>query len=136
MRQGSDHLFVYGTLRKGFSLHSFLGNREVRFVGYGRIPGLLYDLGEFPGAVPAASGGEVEGELYELLGGEAQLKKLDALEEFYPEKPQQSLFFRRSTFVTLRNGAKVEAWAYFVSQLPPEARIVPSGDYAEARRSR
>src|SRR5215467_16332744 len=47
----SELLFVYGTLRRPFVRHSLLQSLGARFVAKGSICGLLYDLGEFPGAV-------------------------------------------------------------------------------------
>ncbi len=135
MRHESDKVFVYGTLRRGFSLHKHLRKTRVRFLGKGKIRGCLYDLGEFPGACPSElPTDEVEGELYELIQPTEQLKVLDKIEEFDPCRPDESLFVRRLTVVELQTGQRVEAWVYFLPQKPSSARLIPSGDYAEARR--
>ena len=45
-----DHLFAYGTLMAGFVRRPLLGPDAV-LVGPARIPGSLYDFGEYPGLV-------------------------------------------------------------------------------------
>ncbi len=132
----TDKVFVYGTLRRGFPLHEHLADDDVRFVGKGWILGRLYDLGEFPGALPSRSPGDrIEGELYELANPQAQLEELDEVEEFDPDRPEQSLFVRRLADVEMQTGDTFKAWVYFLVRKPPDARLIPSGDYA-ARRSR
>lgn len=129
----ADKLFVYGTLRRGYSLHEHLAEGSSRFVGRGRIKGRLYDLGEYPGAIPVdAPGEEIAGELYQLGDPERQLPKLDELEEFDPAKPEQSLFVRRLADVDLDNGQRVKAWVYFLPRRPGKARLIAGGDYARA----
>lgn len=130
-------LFVYGTLRKGYSLHGLLRRIGARYVGKGSIQGSLYDLGEFPGAITSSSVRKrIEGELYELPHPEAQLRELDRIEEFDSQGPESSLFVRRLTTVRLANGRRMRAWVYFLPRRPANARLVPGGDYALAQQSR
>lgn len=133
----SDKVFVYGTFRQGFPLHQYLQRGVVRFLGKGRISGRLYDLGEFPGALPSDSPtDEIEGELYQLGNASAQLGELDEVEEFDSDRPDESLFVRRLTNVELESGERLKAWVYFLPRKPAKARLIPSGDYTEIRRSR
>ncbi len=135
MKQKTQKLFVYGTLRRGFALHSRLAKLEARYLGRGRIAGNLYNLGEYPGAVPSRSRGKaIEGEVYELQDPEKQLKALDRVEEFKSALPERSLFIRQKTTVRLTDGKRVRAWVYFLPRRPSKARILSSGDFAEARR--
>ena len=63
-----DYLFVYGTLLRG-SKNKFARMLEdgARFVGRARVAGRLYDLGEYPGAVPSDQADcWVEGEVWQL----------------------------------------------------------------------
>lgn len=130
-----NKLFVYGTLRKGFPLHSYLQKGSIRDVGSGRIQAKLYDLGQFPGAVSSSSASEVvEGEVFELLRPEQHLRELDAVEGFDPDDLEGSLFVRRIASVRLQNGRSVKAWAYFLPKKPSGGRRINSGDYAEAHR--
>jgi gamma-glutamylcyclotransferase (GGCT)/AIG2-like uncharacterized protein YtfP len=126
-------LFVYGTLRRGFEPHSYLRRRSARFLGEGSIAGRLYDLGEYPGAIPSdLPGDEIQGELYELKNPRAHLQVLDEVEEFDPEHPDTSLFVREPAEVRLKSGETVEAWVYFLPKKPRNARLIQSGDFAEA----
>jgi gamma-glutamylcyclotransferase (GGCT)/AIG2-like uncharacterized protein YtfP len=61
--KAKDHLFVYGTLRSEarHPMHRVL-KRYGEFVGVGRVRGKLYDLGKFPGAVPA-DGSSLQGQI-------------------------------------------------------------------------
>ncbi len=128
-----DKLFVYGTLRRGFDPHEYLRS-FARFVGRGRIAGRLYDLGEYPGAIPSElPGEEVEGELYELGDLGRQLKTLDDYEEFDPKHPEKSLFIRQQVDVSLEGGERLKAWAYLLPRKPLDARRITSGDYLELR---
>lgn len=126
----SDKLFVYGTLRDGYPLHKHLQHRSIRLLGRGWISGQLFDLGEFPGAIPSDSPGHrVKGEVYELSDPSKHLQEIDVLEEFEPQRPERSLFIRRLTEVELDSGKPVKAWAYFLSRRPNSARLIASGDY-------
>lgn len=130
----TDKLFVYGTLRRGYEPHSYLRRQSARFLGDGIISGRLYDLGEYPGAVPSKSpGDEIRGELYELLDPKAHLRILDEVEEFDPEHPEKSLFVRRPAEVRLKSGERVKAWVYFLPRKPRNARLIAGGDFAAAQ---
>ncbi len=130
-------LFVYGTLRKGYSLHRVLRRIRARYVGKGRIQGSLYDLGEFPGAVTSSSVRKrIEGEVYELPHPDAQLKELDRLEEFDSDRPEDSLFVRRMSTVRLASGRRMRAWVYFLPRRPLKGRPIAQGDYALVQQPR
>src|SRR5689334_11772842 len=69
-------LFVYGTLKQGFSNHdAFL--KEAEYLGEADIKGTLLDLKYFPGYVSDGDG-IVHGELYRITKG--QLVSIDHLE--------------------------------------------------------
>jgi gamma-glutamylaminecyclotransferase len=62
-------LFVYGTLKQGFSRNQYL--RDQRFDGKARtVPRYrLFDCGSYPGLVPAPIGAEgrsIEGEIWDV----------------------------------------------------------------------
>jgi pyruvate carboxylase len=137
MIRKAEKLFVYGTLRRGFPLHRELAKLDARYIGRGRIGGDLFNLGEYPGVLPAASSRKgVEGELYELRKPEEQIPILDQLEEFDAKRPSKSLFVRRRATVRMNDGSRVRAWVYFLPRRPARASVISSGDYAEARRAR
>jgi gamma-glutamylcyclotransferase (GGCT)/AIG2-like uncharacterized protein YtfP len=133
MEPRSDKLFVYGTLLEKFPLHGYLRKGRSRLIGRGQIRAVLFDLGRYPGAFPSRSPADVvEGELYELGDVGDQLKLIDKLEEFYPERPIESLFVRKLTTVRLKTGRKLRAWAYFLPKVPKNGKRIVHGDYAAA----
>ena len=86
----SEYLFAYGTLRSGFGLVK---------VGTGSIQGTMYDLGEYPGAVPGE--GEIIGDLFRSPRTFADLDEYEGEE-----------FDRKTVRVTTEAGV-VEAWIYW-----------------------
>ena len=72
-------VFVYGTLKRGFSNHHFMAGQS--FVGTATSAAgfALFDLGGYPGLVPAPASPEgVSGEVWSV--DEACLARLDELE--------------------------------------------------------
>jgi gamma-glutamylcyclotransferase (GGCT)/AIG2-like uncharacterized protein YtfP len=103
------------------------------FVGSGTIRANLYDLGGYPGArvLGAEPGRRVSGELYRLRRPELALKILDQYEEFFPLKPNKSLFVRKLVSVTLEDGRRKRAWAYLYNRGIAGAKLIPSGRYRD-----
>ncbi len=102
----------------------------------GKILGRLYDLGEYPGAVPSKEEHEeILGELYRLGRPHEQLPILDEIEECDPEHPELSTFIRRRVDVRLRDGRTTRAQVYFLPHEPERAPRILSGDYAGWRGS-
>jgi gamma-glutamylcyclotransferase (GGCT)/AIG2-like uncharacterized protein YtfP len=134
-----EFVFVYGTLRRciGGSMASFVQEHCVP-VGNARFNGLLYDLGDYPGAVatrdPSAN---VVGELYSILPGrrDVLLRELDRYEGWDP-KNAASEFVRRKLPVTRDNGEVVEAWLYLFNRPIEHLQRIASGNYAEFLSSR
>jgi len=78
--QPPNRIFVYGTLKRGLSNHSYLAGQH--FVSDARTQPVyrLYDLGGYPGMVPSPKDGlSIEGEIWEIDG--ACLHRLDKLED-------------------------------------------------------
>lgn len=121
------HLFVYGTLLPGMQASPLLAD-IARPAGRGRVQGRLYDLGEYPALVPGQPGEAVWGEVYQLLKPPA-IEQIDRYEGFHPSRPT-SLFRRETAWVTMEDGARLQAWVYVYNRpLPPNARRILSGDY-------
>jgi gamma-glutamylcyclotransferase (GGCT)/AIG2-like uncharacterized protein YtfP len=128
------HLFVYGTLLAAVvgRPHPMLAARA-DLVSRGSIPGRLYDVGDYPAAVPSADGDDrIHGELYAIRPGREDelLPDLDQYEGFHPDRPEESLFVRVEAPVERQPGGTTWAWTYVfnrsVDGLPP----ITSGDYA------
>jgi len=136
LENGADaRLFVYGTLRKGFRSHGLLQRFRPRFLGEGHIQGLLYDLGEYPGAREGAGDGDrVWGELYWLPRAEAAFRVLDRFEGFNPEQPASNEFERQETMVTMAGGGRMRAWVYWLSRTHLSGGRIVSGNYALHRK--
>lgn len=131
----NTHLFVYGTLRKGFRSHNLLRRLRAKFLAGGHVQGRLYDLGDYPGAVKSTKDAErVRGEVYVLPNAPQAFKVLDRFEGFDSENPASSLFERKEATVTLAGGEQIEAWIFWLRNSHRFARRVPSGDYAMCRR--
>ncbi len=127
----ADRVFFYGTLMSGFmrpGRERIAGKLAPE--GRGWIAAALFDLGIYPAAVPA-SDSRVWGEVHRTDDIAAVLAALDEIEGYRPGEPDQSLYTRVETPVTLENGAVVSAWAYFYNALLGRAPRIASGDYLE-----
>ncbi len=113
-------VFVYGTLKKGFSLHRYLAG--TRFLGEAKLSGFeMYDLGWYPGIVPGK--GVIYGEVYEI--GPGTLALLDEIEDEGKE------YQRKLLKVELPDGRELEAFVY-VYQGPVTGKVrVPGGRWTK-----
>ncbi len=95
------YLFVYGTLKRGYSRHWILDGFP--FLGRAKAKGfVLYDLGPYPAMVP--EDGLVYGEVYEV--SEEVLQALDWVEGV------PVLYRRELIEVVFEDGTPLKAWAY------------------------
>ena len=74
-------------------------------LGRGWIHAALFDLGIYPGAIPATDS-RVWGEVHRMADPNAVLSTLDDVEGFTPAEPDRSLYRREETVVTLDDGRK------------------------------
>jgi gamma-glutamylcyclotransferase (GGCT)/AIG2-like uncharacterized protein YtfP len=128
-------MFVYGTLRKdarGQVLSPLC--RDWVFKGYGSVPGVLYDFGAYPGAVPTENGERrVKGELYLLPEPELMLPPIDRYEGCSDEDAPPHEFERELVDVTMEDGSVARAWIYWYRP-EPKGRELESGDYLQRMR--
>ena len=118
----SHPLFVYGTLRRGFSNHRLLG--EARWLGTAKTKGhfAMYASG-VPYVVLTEHVCPIVGEVYDVAP--RLLAGLDA-HEGHPR------WYRRVLVdVVLDGGTGLQAWLY--SFPVARGRLVPSGDFADAQ---
>lgn len=95
-------LFVYGTLKSGFSNHAVLG--DSRYAGEASIKNFeMRDLGAFPG-ITEMEGGIIHGELY--IVSEKVMIDVDQLEG-YP-----NLFNRKE----IKTDKGFDAWVYYLDK--------------------
>ena len=127
----SDCVFFYGTLLPDFAPSSVRGlvSRLVA-VAEGSVRGVLYDLGEYPGArLDESSLGRVFGHVFLLPDEAGFLEQLDAYEGFDPAAPELGLFVRKRHPVLLHGGAVIECWIYEYNGNPVGAPVIKSGRY-------
>jgi gamma-glutamylcyclotransferase (GGCT)/AIG2-like uncharacterized protein YtfP len=124
----SEYLFTYGTLQPGRAPAEIApAVATLQRVGAGRLRGLLYDLGEYPGAVPDETAAtEISGTVMRLPADEGALRQLDEYEEFNPASPEKSLFVRRLYMVRLDSGTMLQCWIYVYNRDPKGAPMMGS----------
>lgn len=125
-------LFVYGSLRSGF-LHAVYDyiSRYFIFDGMGSVQGKLYDMGEYPGAIPCTDNYFITGELYHIAQKEEfdqAMEQLDDYEGLLVEQGETPLF-RREPVNVLFNNTTVIAWMYWYNRTITNEHSIESGDY-------
>ncbi len=129
----SDHLFVYGTLRRHspHRMAAWLASRAA-WIAEASMPGTLYDCGPYP--VSVAGSGLVLGDLYRLRDPQPTLARLDDYEGCAAAGDD---LYRRLT-VTVRRDAKREmkTFAYLAISPPKNAQIISGGDWLAHIRTR
>lgn len=118
-----DFLLLYGSLGSRESMHAQLGlAKALEPLGVREIPGILYDLGEYPGLVLGA--GSASAELFKVKDLSV-LRRLDEFEEFDHARLDRSLFRRttlqlprhtRALAHRLRGRPMIDAWIYVYNQ--------------------
>lgn len=123
-------VFVYGTLREGFSNPGrAILDEHARPIDDGWVHGQLHDLGAYPALIhPGEDPAPVHGELYELVHEPAEgLGRLDRYEGARGRDPLP--YDRRRLPVEVADGSTREAWTYAWTKTPPPNSRIPSGDW-------
>ncbi len=109
-------LFVYGSLRSGFQHPAYAYiSKYFELVGTAKVKGALYDMGEYPAAVPTNAETWITGELYAIQQTAEfpwAIGQLDDYEGINGEADEPVLYAREKTTVYL-NDTAVEAWIYW-----------------------
>jgi gamma-glutamylcyclotransferase (GGCT)/AIG2-like uncharacterized protein YtfP len=126
-----EFVFFYGTLLPQFVppvMRAVVG--RMQFCGEGSVRGVLYDLGEYPGAVVDESANvRVYGAVFRIPEGSGVLEELDHYEGYDPTSPGSSLFARKRCEISMADGSVVECWIYEYNGNPGDAAIIASGRY-------
>ena len=128
-----EYLFVYGTLRRDFR-HPLqaLMEKYARHAGTAHYAGRLFDLGEYPGVVPAPGArARVVGDLYLVTSAQHLFPVLDRYEGCTDEGDHPAEYRREQQMVRLADERDCPAWIYLWNAAPPEGQIIPSGDYLQ-----
>jgi gamma-glutamylcyclotransferase (GGCT)/AIG2-like uncharacterized protein YtfP len=119
-------VFVYGTLKEGFSNHRCLGDSTL--VGRGTTVKnyRMFTNGFFPmlTAILPGEGYRIRGEVYDVT--ESILKRLDLLEGV-----GSGLYRRESTAVILEDGSRCTAFVYVYARGVAGYSEVPSGNWED-----
>jgi gamma-glutamylcyclotransferase (GGCT)/AIG2-like uncharacterized protein YtfP len=93
---------------------------------------VLYDLGEYPGAVVGESAdGLVYGGVFRIVKDSGVLEELDRYEGYDPTLPGSSLFVRKRCKVSMGDGRVIECWIYEYNGNPGGAPAIASGRYGD-----
>ncbi len=125
--------FVYGTLLPGQPNFYYWGDtilsQETAVFHNGR----LYDLGNYPMLIEAP-GKPVVGALITVEPTRYQtvLTRLDQLEEYDPEQPDQCSYIRAKRDVAMENGCTQTAWVYIGQwQFQSDIPVIKNGNWVE-----
>ncbi len=131
-----SYIFVYGTLRAAPDHRmSKVLEQYGDLVGRGRLPGILYDVGRYPGAVKkSGTRAFIWGDVYALRDPDRALKVLDRYEGWNEKNPESAEFRRSRVTVDLGPGRKVPAWVYLYNRPTTGLTRIRSGDYLKRTR--
>ena len=114
-----DHVFVYGTLRRGGSNSFRMDGAE--FVGAATVRGKLYPISWYPGLVLDEAADLVKGEVFRVSA--EQLAALDAFEG--PE------YRRVRTEAITASGERLSAWIWEWAMPVDGGEPIAGGDWLE-----
>ncbi|MES2277706.1 MAG: gamma-glutamylcyclotransferase family protein [Bacteroidota bacterium] len=111
MESDCKYLFVYGSLLDGHNEFGVYLKNNSRAIAQSSFPGLLYDMGEYPGAIhkPQITG-RVYGQIVQLNDATI-LKALDEYEGFGDNEEQPNLFIRVMIPIATKSGT-IGCWVY------------------------
>jgi len=128
-----NYLFVYGTLRKEFGLQLSTDLKDdISFVENAVINGELFDIGEYPAALPTNDeSSKIKGEIYQVKHPRKVFKILDEYEGYNRKHLKESEYYRKKEVLMRENGENIIAWVYWYNfPVPNEKRIFES-DYLQ-----
>jgi gamma-glutamylcyclotransferase (GGCT)/AIG2-like uncharacterized protein YtfP len=129
----SNHLFVYGTLMRGFN-HPMaqLLSRGADLIGEARCQGRLYLVTHYPALVLSDDPADVVfGELYRLRAPDELLREFDMYEACGEGFAAPTEYVRRMLSVTLGDEAVTEAWTYVYNWPVAHLTRIASGRFLE-----
>lgn len=131
MTTDSDLLFVYGTLRPSFmNTYAQYLRQHSQYIGDGKFPGQLLDLGNYPGAVyQPESTVNVYGSIYNISANKQHLLAyLDAYEGIGKAFKKPHEYIR--TIIEISSGDSImTCWIYLYNLSVAGKKFISSGDY-------
>ena len=133
-----NYLFVYGTLRKEFGLQISKDIKgDISYIGSAAINGALYDIGEYPAALPIEdSSSKIIGEIYQVIHPRKVFKLLDEYEGYDRKHIAKSEYYRRREILEMENGDKICAWIYWYNFPINNKRRIRQNDYLQYLKSK
>jgi gamma-glutamylcyclotransferase (GGCT)/AIG2-like uncharacterized protein YtfP len=129
----NNYLFVYGTLLDADNEFGIYLKNNCSFYAEGKFKGLLYDIGEYPGAILTDGCSYVFGRIFIMHNVKNVLKLLDDYEGFGPEREQPNLFVRQMIDIESNKGV-ISCWCYLYNLDVSGLRVIGSGDYLAYRK--
>jgi len=127
----SDHLFVYGTLMRGFDhpmARLLAGHAD--FLGEATCRGRLVLVKHYPGLLLSEAASDiVHGELFRMRVPAELLGELDMYEACGEGFPEPTEYLRQLIEVTLPGGATTQAWTYVYNWPVTGLAIIASGRF-------
>lgn len=131
---GVHRVFVYGSLRAGqYNDINRLAPAPILLAAEAWVPGVLYDLGAYPGLVlDLEHGAPVHGEVYEI--DDVLLAQLDEIEEIVSSADSE---YQRKQVEVCSDHGRFRCWVYEINPACLAGRSqVPSGDWCLAMKVR
>ena len=129
MTSNITYLFVYGTLLDRQNEFGDYLNAKCSFYADGKFKGRLYDIGEYPGAVPVADGSDyVYGKIFLVNDPDSVMKRLDDYEGFGANQPQPNEFTRQLVVIETTDET-VGCWMYLYNLPVDKVFRITSGNY-------
>ena len=129
-------LFVYGSLLSGFKSPAYeYISRFFNLTGKAKVKGRLYDMGEYPAAIPVNEDVFIQGELYQIKNeGEFSwaIGQLDDYEGVTPEPGEEQLY-RRELSSIIMDDKIITAWIYWYNGSVAGMPVIASGDMLSYR---
>jgi gamma-glutamylcyclotransferase (GGCT)/AIG2-like uncharacterized protein YtfP len=132
MTEIANHqLFVYGSLRSGFNhpAYAYISD-NFTLIGDAKVRGKLYDLGEYPAALPDSGDHFIVGELYAMKEDQEfswVIAQIDDYEGVYAE-PGESPLYRRELAAIYLHNQETTAWIYWYNNDIIGKPVISSGD--------
>jgi gamma-glutamylcyclotransferase (GGCT)/AIG2-like uncharacterized protein YtfP len=129
----SNHLFVYGTLMRGFD-HPMaqLLSANADFLGPARCQGRLYLVKHYPGLLLSDDPADIVfGQLFRLREHDALLREFDMYEACGEGFAEPTEYIRQMLSVTRDDGAVSEAWTYIYNWPVTGLPRIASGRFME-----
>lgn len=129
MQAPEQKLFVYGSLRSGFQhpAYSYI-SRYFTLEGEAKVRARLYDMGDYPAAVPADGDVFVVGELYRINHPDELPWALAQLDDYEGVHAEPEPLYRREKADVITATGNITAWIYWYNGDTSGKPVVESGD--------